>query len=133
MKQILFLATLVIGIPAFGQTSEVLSWTNVAPACTTTVTTACGKTLTLSDVTSLTPLVISTAILPTVSTYTITPLPSSGVHNYLLVVNGFDSVGNAVTSAGATCGTSNTPPPCAVTVPPPFVLAAPTGWTATAK
>ena len=132
MKQ-LIAALFLFGIPAFAQTSEVLTWTNTAAACTTTVTTSCGKTLTLSDVTSLTPLVISSAILPTVSTYTITPLPSAGVHNYLLVVNGFDAVGNAVTSAGATCGTSNTPPPCAITVPPPFVLGAPTGFKATAQ
>lgn len=132
MKQ-LIAALFLFGIPAFAQTSEVLTWTNTAPACTATVTTSCGKTLTLSDVTSLTPLVVSATILPTVATYTITPLPSAGVHNYLLVVNGFDAVGNAVTSNGATCGTSNTPPPCAVTVPPPFVLGPPTGFKATAQ
>lgn len=127
------LLAFALASPAFAQTAEVYSWTNVAAACTTTVTTSCGKTLTLSDVTSLTPAVISATILPTVSSYTLSPLPTAGVHNYLLVVNGFDAVGNAVTSTGATCGTAFTPPPCAVTIPAAFVLSPPAGFKATAQ
>ena len=137
MKRILQLALLggmmmIVGA-ATAQTKVVFTWNNTATACSATVTTSCGKTQTLTDVTSLTPSIITTAILATDTTYTLTPLPTPGVHNYLLVVNGVDGVGNAVTTAGATCGTANTPPPCTITVPPPFTLPGATGFTVILK
>src|SRR6201996_8357020 len=107
MKQFLMLATLAIGIPAFGQSKIVFTWTSgnvgsiALPACSSTVTTSCvtGYTLTMDSTTTVAG---PSSIGPTLTTFTQTPLPAVGSHSYSLVMNGFDAVGNAIVSGAAT-------------------------------
>jgi hypothetical protein len=113
---------------ATAQTKVVLTWTsgntgtNALPVCPSTSPTSCVTGFTLSMDGTL--VAGPTAIGPTVTTYTQTPLPAPGSHAYAIVMNGFDAVGNAVQSAAATT---------TVTVPAAVTIPEPTGFTVTLK
>lgn len=123
----LSLLFLAFTLPAMAQTHEItFTWTNgntgtsALPACTSTVTTSCvsGFTLTMD---SATVVAGPTAIGPALATYTQTPAPAIGTHAYSLVMNGFDGLGNAITSSAATTS---------VVVPAPVTINPPTGFKA---
>jgi hypothetical protein len=85
-------------------------------ACSDTVKTSCISGFTLTDITtSSAPVVISSAIAESATTYTLSPLPAVGSHTWSLVVNGFDQSGNAIASSPATV-TATVP---AITLNPP--------------
>ena len=57
---------------------------------------------------------------PAATTYTQTPLPAVGSHNYSLLMVGFDALGAAIASSPATA---------TVNVPAPVTINPPTGFT----
>jgi hypothetical protein len=122
----LLAALFALGTVAHAQTKIVANWTNPnqsLTACSTTATSACTKTQTLTmKLTSSTApaTVVSSTISPTASTYTITPLPSPGAYTLSLTQDFLDFGGLAQTTAAATT---------TVTVPAPFVVNPPTGFT----
>jgi ABC-type transport system involved in multi-copper enzyme maturation permease subunit len=103
--------------------SIAFSWTNNnsgIPTCSGTVTSTCLVGHTLTDTTvSGSPVVLSSSISPTATTYT-TPLPSftTTTRTYSLVVNYKDASGAAQATSAATASVSV-----------PFVVNAPTGFT----
>ena len=108
MKYIINLALLMFATAAFAQTAPktlVLNWTNAdaayGPACTNPVTVKpCLQSSTASDITSLTPVILSAAISPSATSFTYT-LPTStsfGNHSYVVTAAGIDANGNATTS-----------------------------------
>lgn len=126
MKHLIKLLFL-FAIPAMAQTAIVFTWTNgntgssAYPACTSTVTKSCvtGFTLMMDGSTTVAG---PSSIGPTLTTYTQTPLPAVGTHSYVLTMNGFDGVGNAIVSVGSNM--------VSVTVPAPVTLNPPTGFKA---
>jgi hypothetical protein len=96
-------------VTAWGQSRLVFAWkpnpsnTKTWPACSKSVKTMCRTGYTLTDVTTTSaPVIISSTIGKEALTYTLTPLPSAGLHIYNLVVDGNGSSGAAVHSAPAT-------------------------------
>lgn len=85
---------------------------NTAPACAATSPKSCQSAITLEDITSLTPSIISQTISTTATSYTYT-FGTPGTYTYAVFVTGFDSLGNALQSAQATT---------VVTIPAPFTL-----------
>lgn len=136
-KLFMLLASVCLSVSAIAQTSNIVfTWANTnssVPACSSTVTTAClvGQTITDTTIAS-SPVVLSSSISPTATTYT-SPLPAfTGVtRTYTLVVNYKDATGKAQATAAASCGSGNTAAPCSVSVP--LVVNPPTGFTATAQ
>ncbi|HTF72618.1 MAG TPA: hypothetical protein VK638_59120 [Edaphobacter sp.] len=131
MKKLLFAVMLAIflGSTAHAQaaTSIAFTWTNNnngLPNCSTSVTTACLVGQTLTDTTAASsPVVLSSTISPTATTFT-TPLPAftAASRTYSLVVNYKDASGAAQATTAATA-----------TVGVPFLVNAPTGFSATTK
>jgi hypothetical protein len=111
-----------------------LNWTNndaSVAVCSSTVTKTCVKSRTLTDVTvSGTPVVLSSTIAPTATSFTTPSLTYTAqiTRLYSLVTNYLDANGTAQTSSSATCGNSNSAPPCAV---PIFIVLPPSNLTAT--
>jgi hypothetical protein len=135
MKKLFML--LCLSTSAFAQTSNIVfTWGNTnssVHACSSTVTSACLVGQTITDTTiAASPVVISSSISPTATTYS-TPLPAfTGVtRTYTLVVNYKDASGKAQATSAASCGSGNTTAPCSVSVP--LVVNPPTGFTATAQ
>lgn len=116
----------LFAIPAMAQSKIVLTWTsgntgaNALPACPATSPTSCAKGFVLSmDGT----VIASESVLGVSATsFTQTPLPVAGNHNYSLIMTGFDAVGNAIQSTPATA---------TVNVPVPVTLNPPAGFKAT--
>jgi hypothetical protein len=117
-----------------------LTWTAGSPAwtaCSTTVTAACSWYYLVIDATvpsapvTLTP---ANTLAVTATSYTTPPYTNNafGTRLYNLVLVYKDVTGATQMDVAATCGTTNTAPPCAVTgipvVPPP----SPTGLKGTA-
>lgn len=115
MKSIFASLLLISALSASAQTapsSLTLAWTNsdaaYGPACASPVTTKpCLSNSVASDITSLTPVIISgtpSTIGPAATsfTYSFPTTPSYGNHTYSLVATGVDANGNATTSAAAT-------------------------------
>ena len=134
MKKLFMLLCLSTSAFAATPSNIVFTWANTdssVPACSSTVTTACLVGQTITDTTvAASPVVLSSSISPTATTYT-TPLPAfTGVtRTYTLVVNYKDASGKAQVTAPASCATGNAP--CSVSVP--LVVNPPTGFTATAQ
>ena len=131
------LCILLLALPAMGfaQTPKniVLTWiqpTNTSqwPICSATVTTMCADHLELSDVTvPASPVIVTSSIAPTATGYTY-PVPSGNTYStrlYSLVLVYKDDKGVTGRTVAATCGNTNTNPPCAVNSipvsPPPNV------------
>lgn len=123
MKFLVFLLLAIPGV-ALAQSKVVLTWANgntgasALPACPATNPISCVSGFRLSM--DGTQIAGESAIGPTVTTYTQTPLPAPGSHSYSLIMVGFDAVGSAIASSAAT-GTVN--------VPAPVTLNPPTGFT----
>lgn len=111
-----------------------LNWTNTDSAvavCSATVTNTCVKSRTLTDVTvSTAPVVISSTIAPSLTTFTTPPLTYTAqiTRLYTLVTNYLNASGNPQTSGDAGCGSANTAGPCSV---PIFLVLPPSNLTAT--
>jgi hypothetical protein len=136
------IAALAMSIAAAAQTSHSVTgtWLNADSAtavCSSTVTTNCAdhQTLSYQPGSATAAAVVATSTLkPGDTTFTI-PVPANNTAStwYLtLVVNWKDASGTAQTTTAATCGTANTPAPCAVTGVP-ITVPAPTNFTATAQ
>jgi hypothetical protein len=113
-----------LGTVAHAQTKIVMTWTNPntgIAVCSATVTSACINNQVLTDTTvASSPVVVSSTIAPAAATYTITTLPAAGSRTYSLVQNFLDFAGaKQVTQAATTT----------VTVPAPFIVNPPTGFT----
>lgn len=92
------------------------------PACSASVTSACLTTFTLSDITNASaPVVVSSAIASTATTYSLTPLPAVGSHTYSLIISGKDQSGGAISSTPVTT----------TVVVPGITLNPPTGFSGT--
>jgi hypothetical protein len=125
----ILLAVFLVSVPTFAQaaTSIVFTWTNNNSsilACSSTVATACLVGQTLTDTTvSASPVVLSSAISPTATTYT-TPLPAftAASRTYSLVLNYKDASGTAQATSAVT-----------TTVGVPFSVNPPTGFKAVAQ
>jgi hypothetical protein len=108
MKKILLVALLAVGIPAFGQTEVQLSWVSGnpgVPSCPATSPSACVSGYTISLITNPdAPVVLSSTISPTATsyTYTVPPLTAAGNEIFGIVANAYNSAGTAVTSSQAT-------------------------------
>lgn len=131
---ILFAVMLVVGA-ASAQTYTVnLSWTNTdtaTPVCSTTVTKACIKSRTMTDVTvSTAPVVLSSTIVPTLTTFSTPSLTYTApiTRMYTLVTSYLDGSGTAQTTAAADCGTAGSVAPCQV---PVFIVLPPSNLQAT--
>jgi hypothetical protein len=120
----LLAALFALGTVAHAQTKIVMTWTNPntgIAVCSAAVTSACINNQVLTDTTvANSPVVVSSTIAPTAATYTIATLPAAGSRTYSLVQNFLDFAGKAQTTAAATT---------TVTVPAPFVVNPPTGFT----
>lgn len=131
---ILFAMCLAAGAASAQSYAIQLSWTNTDtgnPACSGTVTKTCIKARTMTDVTvSTAPVVLSSTILPTATTYTTPTLTYTAqiTRLYTLVTNYFDASGAAQVSGNATCAPSGTTAPCSV---PVFIVLPPSNLTAT--
>ena|SRR6185437_2459055 len=131
MKRIfMLLASVCLSMPALAaQSSIVFTWGNGnpgVPSCSSSVTKSCLVSDTITDTTvSGSPVVLSSTISPTATTYT-TPLPkfTTTKRTYTLVVNYKDENGAAQATSAATA---------TVTVAQPFVANPPTGFSATAQ
>lgn len=72
---------------------------NMWPPCGTTLIT-CISGETIEDITvPASPAVVASGISPAVFTYTVSPLPSAGTHNYCLEYNAYDQSGNKTVSS----------------------------------
>jgi hypothetical protein len=107
--QRLFWLLLLTVFPACAQTSLVFTWgsnpSNAGnwPPCSKSVKKMCRTGYTLTDVTATSaPVVVTSTIAQDSTTYTITPLPSAGLHTYNLVVNAKNSMRKAIHSDPAT-------------------------------
>lgn len=120
---LLFLLSVAAGAAFAQKTSSIaFSWTpSTSPACSGTSATSCQSTLTLTNITALTPQVISSAITPAATSYSF-PISAPGTYNFSLVVDGFDALGNPTVSPAATA---------TVVIPTPFTLNPPTGFKGT--
>lgn len=85
---------------------------NTVAVCPATSPKACQAAITLEDITSLTPVIISQTITTTATSYTY-PFSTPGTYTYAVFVTGFDSLGNPLQSAQTTT---------TVTIPAPFTL-----------
>lgn len=96
-------------------------WKNGNPGmsgCAKVTDPGCLNSIVLTEITSVTPVVISGSIAFNAVSFTLNAVPPAGVHTYSIVATGTDSAGKAITSAAVTTQ---------VTVP----LAPITGFTAT--
>lgn len=124
---ILLATFLASSLHAQAASSIVFTWTNNnsgLTTCSSTVTSACLVGHTITDTTvSASPVVLSSSISPTATTYT-TPLPAftASTRTYSLVLNYKDASG----AAQATTAVSTS-------VAVQFVVNAPTGFSATTK
>lgn len=107
--QRLFLMLLFTVFPAYAQTSIVFTWgTNPSDGdrwlpCSKSVKKMCRAGYTLTDVTATSaPIVITSSIPKDSYTYSLTPLPSPGLHTYNIVVNAKGAVGKALYSDPST-------------------------------
>jgi hypothetical protein len=95
-------------------TNVTFNWTSTNsassgwPNCSSSITTVCVSGYALADVTnSASPVVISSTIAATATSYVLTPLPSAGSHTYALATVGVGTtVGSIVTSTPATATTT---------------------------
>jgi hypothetical protein len=108
MQKVFWLVFLAV-CPAWAQSSLVFTWgpnpanAGIWPPCSRSVKKMCRTGYSLTDVTAVSaPVVITSTIANSASTYTLIPLPSAGVHIYNLVVNAKGSNGMTVYSAPAT-------------------------------
>ncbi len=108
MNKLLWLIFLVT-TPVWAQSRLVFAWkTNPAnartwPACSRLVVKMCRIGYTLTDVTTTSaPVVVSSTIAEDALTYTLSPLPSAGLHIYNLTIDAKGSSGAVVHSAPAT-------------------------------
>jgi hypothetical protein len=107
MNKLLWLIFLA-ATPVSAQSRLVFAWkTNPAnagtwPACSTLVVKMCRIGYTLTDVTATSaPVIISSTITEDALTYTLSPLPSAGLHLYNLTIDAKGSSGVVVHSAPA--------------------------------
>jgi hypothetical protein len=128
VKQVFYAVLFAVTLAAQAQTKIVFTWGNpsaTVPKCSTIPTnpSMCMIGQTMTETTNpATPIPINQAIDAYATTYTITPLPTKGDHTYSLVSNFLDFSGKpAVTPVVTTT----------VTVPAPFVVAPPTGFSGT--
>jgi hypothetical protein len=117
-----------------------LTWgapANIAayPACSTTITVVCGTGYSLSHtVQGSTVANIDSTTIPWNATTFSVPIPANNTAStwaFTLVTNYKDMTGATQIGSAATCGATNTPPPCAVSgiiLAPP---ATPTGFSGT--
>lgn len=84
---------------------------NTVAVCPATSPKSCQSGITLEDITSLTPSIIT--VLKTTDTTYSYAFGTPGTYTYAVFVTGFDAVGNATQSAQATT---------VVTIPAPFTL-----------
>lgn len=131
---LLFALALATGA-ASAQTYTVnLTWTNTdtsTPVCSSTVTKACIKSRTMTDVTvSTAPVVLSSAIVPTLTAFTTPSLNYTApiTRMYTLVTSYLDGSGAAQVTTPANCGTSGSVAPCQV---PVFIVLPPSNLQAT--
>lgn len=120
-----YLALLLLALPAVAQAQSkvILSWvsgntgSSALPTCPATSPASCvsGFSITMDG----TQIAGPSALGPTATTFTQTPLPSVGNHTYSLVENGFDAGGKAIASTAVTASAN---------VPAPVTLNAPTGF-----
>lgn len=123
-----YLVFLLLALPAQAQSKVVLSWvsgntgSSALPTCPATSPASCvsGFTITMDG----TQIAGPSALGPTATTFTQTPLPAVGSHTYSLVENGFDASGKAITSTAVTASLS---------IAAPVTLNAPTGFSAKAQ
>jgi hypothetical protein len=108
MQKVFWLVLLTV-FPAWAQSSLVFTWgpnqanAGIWPPCSRSVKKMCQTGYSLIDVTAASaPVVITSTIANSASTYTLVPLPSAGVHIYNLVVTAKGSNGMTVYSAPAT-------------------------------
>jgi hypothetical protein len=108
MNKLLILICLAT-TPVWAQSRLVFAWkTNPAdaaawPPCNRFVVRTCRTGYSLTEVTTASaPVLISSTIAADALTYTLSPLPSAGLHIYHLVVAGKGSSGTPVQSAPAT-------------------------------
>lgn len=108
MNKLLILICLAAA-PVWAQSRLVFSWkTNPAdagawPPCSRSVVRMCRTGYSLTDLTTASaPVVISSTIAADALEYTLSPLPSAGLHIYHLVVIGKGSSGTPVQSRPAT-------------------------------
>lgn len=92
--------------------SVLFSLTNPNTACSPTVTASCSSAITLEDITSLTPVIISATISSTATSYTYT-FGTPGTYNFAVYPVGLDALGNP--SQGPQTMTT-------VVIPKPFTL-----------
>lgn len=128
MRKLLAILILALSpFASFAQTGSVnFTWSGNGnpnlPACSGTVTNTCLTTFTIADITTAsTPVVISSAIASTATSYTLTPLPTVGSHTYSLIISGKDQSGNSISSTPVTT----------TVVVPGITLNPPTGFTGT--
>lgn len=134
------IAVLTMSLAAAAQHTVTAAWQNADSAtavCSASVTANCADHQTLSYQAGSTTAaaVVATSTLKTTDTTFTIPIPANNTAAtwYLtLVVNWKDASGAAQTTNAGTCGTSNTPAPCAVTGVP-ITVAAPTNFTATVQ
>jgi hypothetical protein len=113
----LFWLIFVVATPVWAQSQLVFAWqTNPAnartwPACSRRVVKMCRVGYTLTDVTTISAqVVISSTIADDALTYTLSPLPSAGLHVYNLTVDAKGSSGALVHSTPATVKVEVPPP-----------------------
>jgi len=104
----LFWLIFLVTTPVWAQSRLVFAWkTNPAnlrswPACSRLVVKMCRIGYTLTDVTATSaPVIISSTIAEDALTYTLSPLPSAGLHLYNLTIDAKGSSGVVVHSAPA--------------------------------
>lgn len=113
MKKLLpaILLAIFLGVTARAQTAPtalVSAWVNTdaawGPSCPSTSPKSCLGPLILTEVTSLTPVVLLSNIPSnaTTATFTFSTPPSPGNHTYSIVATAFDANGNAVKSTPVT-------------------------------
>lgn len=124
MKKLLFAVLLAfLASTAEAQTYTAnFSWTNTdssyGPGCPATAPKMCLGNLTIQDITSLTPVILSAAIAynATSYSYSFPTTPSFGNHTYAIFATGFNATGAPVQSTSTTATVDIEPPsPSAIT------------------